>query len=47
MDKQGFFGNWGGAYIPEVLHQTFHELNAIQEESLQKARQRVRRAGRR
>ena len=26
---------------------TFHELNAIQEESLQKARQRVRRAGRR
>ncbi|MBU4236505.1 MAG: tryptophan synthase subunit beta [Proteobacteria bacterium] len=27
-DKQGFFGNWGGAYIPEVLHQTFEELNA-------------------
>src|SRR5665647_2651796 len=28
MDKQGFFGTWGGAYIPEVLHQTFLELNA-------------------
>jgi len=26
MTKQGFFGNWGGAYIPEVLHQTFREL---------------------
>ncbi len=27
MDSKGFFGNWGGAYIPEVLHQTFQELN--------------------
>ncbi|MBL4903925.1 MAG: tryptophan synthase subunit beta [Desulfocapsa sp.] len=26
MDENGFFGNWGGAYIPEVLHQTFEEL---------------------
>ena len=26
MDQYGFFGNWGGAYIPEVLHQTFEEL---------------------
>lgn len=26
MDANGFFGNWGGAYIPEVLHQTFEEL---------------------
>ena len=26
MNKKGFFGNWGGAYIPEVLHQTFVEL---------------------
>jgi tryptophan synthase beta chain len=26
MDTNGFFGNWGGAYIPEVLHQTFEEL---------------------
>lgn len=28
MDKQGFFGNWGGAYIPEVLYETFRQLNA-------------------
>lgn len=27
MDKNGYFGNWGGAFIPEVLHQTFQELN--------------------
>lgn len=27
MDKQGFFGNWGGAYIPEILYQTFQQLN--------------------
>lgn len=26
MDKNGFFGNWGGAYIPEVLYQTFQDL---------------------
>ena len=26
MDQKGFFGNWGGAYIPEVLYQTFQEL---------------------
>lgn len=26
MDANGFFGNWGGAYIPEVLHQTFQDL---------------------
>ena len=26
MTKQGYFGNWGGAFIPEVLHQTFVEL---------------------
>ncbi len=23
---KGYFGNWGGAFIPEVLHQTFEEL---------------------
>ncbi len=28
MDKQGYFGNWGGAFIPEVLHQTFQELES-------------------
>ncbi|MDR3630919.1 MAG: tryptophan synthase subunit beta [Desulfocapsaceae bacterium] len=26
MDKNGYFGNWGGAFIPEVLHQTFEDL---------------------
>lgn len=26
MDKNGYFGKWGGAFIPEVLHQTFKEL---------------------
>jgi tryptophan synthase beta chain len=26
MEKKGYFGNWGGAYIPEVLHQTFKDL---------------------
>lgn len=26
MDAKGFFGNWGGAFIPEVLHQTFEDL---------------------
>jgi tryptophan synthase beta chain len=28
MDNKGFFGNWGGAYIPEILNQTFQELNS-------------------
>ncbi len=26
MNNTGFFGNWGGAYIPEILHQTFCDL---------------------
>ncbi len=26
MNDNGFFGQWGGAYIPEILHQTFAEL---------------------
>ncbi|MFH0781802.1 MAG: tryptophan synthase subunit beta [Pseudomonadota bacterium] len=26
MKHDGFFGQWGGAYIPEILHQTFAEL---------------------
>ncbi|MGX9726786.1 MAG: tryptophan synthase subunit beta [Candidatus Electronema sp. VV] len=29
--KKGYFGQWGGAFIPEVLHQTFAELNAAYE----------------
>jgi tryptophan synthase beta chain len=27
MTADGFFGRWGGAYIPEVLHTTFAQLN--------------------
>jgi tryptophan synthase beta chain len=27
MTADGFFGRWGGAYIPEVLHATFAQLN--------------------
>lgn len=26
MDNKGFFGNWGGAFIPEILHETFRQL---------------------
>jgi len=26
--KPGYYGPWGGAFIPEVLHETFRELNA-------------------
>lgn len=29
--KKGYFGQWGGAYIPEVLYATFAELNAAYE----------------
>ena len=25
--KAGYFGEYGGAFIPEVLHATFEELN--------------------
>jgi tryptophan synthase beta chain len=28
MKHSGFFGQWGGAFIPEILHQTFAELTA-------------------
>ncbi len=27
MTQKGYYGNWGGAFIPEVLHETFRELN--------------------
>ena len=33
--KKGYFGQWGGAFIPEVLHATFKELN----QEYEKARQ--------
>jgi tryptophan synthase beta chain len=26
MTQDGFFGRWGGAYIPEILHETFEQL---------------------
>jgi len=26
MEATGFFGNWGGSYIPEILNQTFEQL---------------------
>jgi tryptophan synthase beta chain len=26
MNDKGFYGNWGGAYIPEILHETFRQL---------------------
>jgi tryptophan synthase beta chain len=29
--KRGYFGQWGGAFIPEVLHQTFAELKVAYE----------------
>jgi tryptophan synthase beta chain len=29
MKHNGFFGQWGGAFIPEILHQTFVELTAF------------------
>ncbi len=29
--KKGYFGQWGGAFIPEVLYQTFAELNTAYE----------------
>ena len=28
MMKKGYFGSYGGAYIPEILHETFQQLNA-------------------
>ena len=28
MEATGFFGNWGGSYIPEILNQTFKQLKA-------------------
>ena len=26
MENSDFFGNWGGSFIPEILHQTFEQL---------------------
>ena len=27
--KPGYYGNWGGAFVPEVLHETFRQLNEV------------------
>ncbi len=32
MTKKGYYGKWGGAFIPEILHETFNELNKVFEE---------------
>lgn len=28
MSKKGYYGKWGGAFNPEILHETFRQLNA-------------------
>ncbi|MDK9707376.1 MAG: tryptophan synthase subunit beta [Desulforhopalus sp.] len=33
MKDNGFFGQWGGAYIPEILHQTFADLKVALREA--------------
>ncbi|KJR99791.1 MAG: tryptophan synthase subunit beta [Desulfobulbaceae bacterium BRH_c16a] len=35
MKQNGFFGRWGGAFIPEILHETFEQLKI----SFQKAKE--------
>ena len=35
MDDNGFFGRWGGAYIPEILHETFQQLSLAYKEARQ------------
>ena len=32
MGKKGYYGEWGGRYIPEVLYDTFQELEAAYQE---------------
>ena len=32
MKKKGYYGHWGGAFIPEILHETFKELTSYFEE---------------
>ena len=33
MENNGFFGKWGGAYIPEILHETFEQLKSSYEKA--------------
>lgn len=32
MNKPGYYGQWGGAFIPEVLYETFREINIAYQE---------------
>ena len=32
MNTKGYYGHWGGAFIPEILYETFKELNTYFEE---------------
>jgi tryptophan synthase beta chain len=33
MKKKGYYGNWGGMFIPEVLYETFQELDKAYQEA--------------
>jgi len=33
MIKKGYYGQWGGAFIPEILYETFKELNIAYEQA--------------
>ncbi|MCP4338694.1 MAG: tryptophan synthase subunit beta [Desulfobulbaceae bacterium] len=33
MEESGFFGQWGGAFIPEILHETFEQLRISYEKA--------------
>jgi tryptophan synthase beta chain len=33
MNKKGYYGKWGGAYIPEVLHETFRQFDIAFEDA--------------
>jgi len=33
MSTNGYYGNWGGAFIPEVLYETFRQLNLAFEQA--------------
>jgi tryptophan synthase beta chain len=33
MIRKGYYGHWGGAFIPEILFETFKQLNAYFEEA--------------
>jgi tryptophan synthase beta chain len=33
MSKKGYYGKWGGAFNPEILHETFEQLNKAFEEA--------------